>query len=300
MWHNVGVPQARRNNMARKYDKMKVLEHIFMQKTSKGKKYIGKDIDFTLAEVGEAIVATGGTQPTSWSNFVLDLTRKKKPIDARLPKRVIAYGYDLRKRTGSVPENKSDRYCGTFVYRGTDDDGKTIPLQDWLEWGDPSEEITIKNKVPSLVQNFIANDEASLFSVIDYCDVLTKVLGKKVYRVQSPMKWQPNEIDGCYVAKEKDNIFVYPVEAKAISTKDDINLVQINGQYNVFIEKYTRDGLSLIVRPVAARMEKYGMLFAILEHNPTYDSTKNREARMFNIEKTVKVKLDPPVSAWEI
>lgn len=285
--------------MAKKaYDKMKVLQHIFEEKTKNGTELIGKDISFTLKEVGEGIIATGGTPPTSWSNFVLDLTRKKNTIEQRLPAYVIALGYDLRKKTGRVEGNTTDNYCGTFVYRGFDDDGKTIPIKDWLEWGLPDRTVTVKNTVPDLVKRFISNDEASLFSVIDYCDVLSIVLNQKVYRVQSPMKWQPNEIDGYYVAQTQRNIIVYPVEAKAVSTADDINLVQINGQYNTFIEKYKRNSFSLIVRPIAAKMEKDGILLAIMEHNAMYDPIQNGDANMFNVVEVVKVKLDPPLSAW--
>lgn len=283
----------------KRYDKMAVLAHLFKLKTMDGKKNIGKDIDFTLREVGQGIIATGGTPPTSWSNFVLDLTRKKNTIQQRLPDYVIDYGYDLRKKTGRVDGDPTDGYCGTFVYRGFDENGNTIPIQDWLEWGKPDRTVVIDNKVPDLVRQFISNDEASLFSVIDYCDVLSIVLNQDVMKVQSPMKWQPNEIDGYYVAQNSRNVFVYPVEAKAVSTSDDINLVQINGQYNVFIEKYKRNSFSLVVRPIAVRMEKYGMLLAILEHNPLYDPSKNREADMFIISDVVKVELNPPLSAWD-
>lgn len=284
--------------MAKAYDKKKVLQYIFDQKTGYGTRKIGTDINFTLKEVGEGIIATGGTPPTSWSNFVLDLTRKKNTIEQRLPDGIIKYGYDLRKKTGKVPENTTDNYCGTFIYRGFDQQGRTIPIQDWLEWGTPDRVITVENKVPELVRRFLSNDEAALFSVIDYCNILSIVLNQNVYKVQSPMKWQPNEIDGYYVAQTPRNIIVYPVEAKAISTSDDINLVQIHGQYNVFIEKYKRNNFSLIVRPIAARMEKDGMLLAIMEHNPMYDPVKNGDADMFNITDIVKVELDPPLSAW--
>lgn len=240
------------------YDKMAVLEYVFDRKTENGTKCLQCDIDFTLKEVGEGIVATGGIPPTSWSNFVLDLTRKRSSIERRLPESIIKRGYDLRKKTGPVPGG--DNYCGTFVFRGFDDEGKTIPIHDWLEWGCPDRSVTVKNRVPELVRRFISNDEASMFSVIDYCDILSVVLEQKVMRVQAPMKWQPNEIDGYYVSQNARNIFVYPVEAKAASTSDDINLVQMYGQYNVFIEKYKRNSFSLIVRPIAARMEKDGML----------------------------------------
>jgi len=281
------------------YDKHAVLAYLFNQKTENGKIHIGEDIDFTLREVGEGIAATGGVAPTSWSNFVLDLTRRRNAISRRLPSSVISYGYDLRKKTGHVPGNTNDNYCGTFVYRGFDENGNTIPIKDWLEWGEPDREITIENRVPALVQRFISNDEASLFSVIDYCDILSKVLDQTVLRVQTPMKWQPNEIDGYYVAQTPRNVYVYPVEAKAISTDDDINLVQIYGQYQTFISRYTRNNFNLIVRPVAAKMESTGMLLAILEHNPLYDENQNGRAEMFNITEIVRVRLDQPIQNWQ-
>lgn len=120
--------------MAKKnYNKHAVLAYLFDMKTNCGTQHIGEDIDFTLREVGEGIRATGGTTPTSRSNFVFDLTRKRNTIAQRLPAHVIQYGYDLRKKTGPVPGGQSgDNYCGTFVYRGFDANGQTIPIQDWL------------------------------------------------------------------------------------------------------------------------------------------------------------------------
>ena len=80
------------------YNKHAVLAYLFDMKTNCGTQHIGEDIDFTLREVGEGIRATGGATPTSWSNFVLDLTRKRNTIAQRLPAHVIQYGYDLRKK----------------------------------------------------------------------------------------------------------------------------------------------------------------------------------------------------------
>lgn len=80
------------------YNKHAVLAYLFDIKTNCGTQHIGEDIDFTLREVGEGIRATGGATPTSWSNFVLDLTRKRNTIAQRLPAHVIQYGYDLRKK----------------------------------------------------------------------------------------------------------------------------------------------------------------------------------------------------------
>lgn len=281
------------------YNKHAVLAYLFDKKTDCGKKHKNEDIYFTLKEVREAIGATGGTAPSSISNFVLDLTRKKSPIEKRVPQEVIKYGYDLRKTTGRVPGKKRENYCGVFVYRGFDAEGNTIPLDDWLAWEEPDRTISVENKVPELVQTYIANDEASLFSVVDYCGILSQALGREVYLVQSPMKWQPNEIDGFYVAEDRRNVYVYPVEAKAISTDDDINLVQMYGQYRTLIEKYQKRFKNLLVRPIAAKMEKAGMLLAVLEHNSMYNPETNKTAPMFNIRETIRVVLDPPLEAWQ-
>ena len=89
------------------YNKHAVLAYLFDMKTNCGTQHIGEDIDFTLREVGEGIRATGGATPTSWSNFVLDLTRKRNTIAQRLPAHVIQYGYDLRKKTGPVPVDRA-------------------------------------------------------------------------------------------------------------------------------------------------------------------------------------------------
>lgn len=283
------------------YSKFEVLEHIFDEKTLNKTQHIGTDIDFTLRDVGNAMMATCGALPASRSNFVLDLTRKDSGITRRLPQSIIDCGYDLRKKTGRVPGTSRESYCGTFVFRGMDAHGNTIPLKDWLKLDEEAVQRTIEidNRVPDLVREFLSNDEASLFSVIDYCDILSQVMGKPIYRIQSPMKWQPNEIDGFYVAQDGRVIEIYPVEAKAISTKDDINLVQILGQYHTLREKYTRNGYSLVVRPVAARMENTGMRLAILEHNALYDPRRNPTADMFHIHEVVQIVLNPPLQAWD-
>lgn len=186
------------------YSKFEVLEHIFDEKTLNKTQHIGTDIDFTLRDVGNAMMATCGALPASRSNFVLDLTRKDSGITRRLPQSIIDCGYDLRKKTGRVPGTSRESYCGTFVFRGMDAHGNTIPLKDWLKLDEEAVQRTIEidNRVPDLVREFLSNDEASLFSVIDYCDILSQVMGKPIYRIQSPMKWQPNEIDGFYVAQD--------------------------------------------------------------------------------------------------
>ena len=89
--------------------------------------------------------------------------------------------------------------------------------------------------MPSKVIHLLGCDEGALFSVIDYCDVLSHALFGEphtVIRVQNPMKWQPNEIDGLYFSDhDAGQERLYPVEGKALSTGDAINLEQMLGAY---------------------------------------------------------------------
>lgn len=85
------------------YNKHDVLAYLFDMKTNCGTQHIGEDIDFTLREVGEGIRATGGATPTSWSNFVLDLTRKRNTIAQRLPAHVIQIRLRFAQKNRSRP-----------------------------------------------------------------------------------------------------------------------------------------------------------------------------------------------------
>ena len=222
--------------MAKKFDykgklyrsiKHPLLEYIFESKINNGDNKVGDNIIFTLADISKAYKNCGIAEPASISNTILDLTRKDMGVDARLPKSISQYGYDLKKRTG-IAEGVQGKLAGEFVFVGI---GQT--LKSWLIWPDtPDKTIRVANKVPdSIVENgLLGRDEGALFSVIDYCDVLSLALQGKpnsVIRVQNPKKWQPNEIDGLYYSEEND--IVYPCEAKALSTGDDINLEQMWG-----------------------------------------------------------------------
>lgn len=275
--------------------KFEILEYIFNSKTNNGKNFIGTDITFTLPEIGKGFEAVGKTKPTSYSNFVLDLTRKNKGIERRLPQAIYSYGYDLRKKTGRVTGTKVN-FCGEFVYTGKDELGNTRELCDWLVWGKPDKKILVNNCVPMIALPHLSNDEPSLFSVIDYCDILTRVLNTNVYRVQSPMKWQPNEIDGYYISENHGNLTVYPVEAKAVSTDDDINLVQMYGQYQTLVKKFAGQKTA-IVRPIAVKMTSTGMMIAILENNAFY-STASKTDPMFHIHEIIEIELDKKIPSW--
>ncbi|WP_028782227.1 hypothetical protein [Thalassobacillus devorans] len=257
-----------------------MLEYIFNKKTDNGKKGIGEDHLFTLSDIAEGYRACGINEPVSISNTILDLTRKNTGIASRLPDTIYEHGYDLRKRTGRSPQGN---LAGEFVYVGV---GKSINA--WLEWPSiPDLEVVIENTVPHSIINkgLLGRDEGALFSVIDYCDVLSHAFYNKpnqVIRVQNPKKWQPNEIDGLYYSEQHDTLF--PCEAKALSTGDDINLVQLLGGYKTIQSKMPH----MDIIPVAVRMVINGIDIGLFEE-------EDEELKMY---KFIKVTFDPQITAW--
>ena len=272
------------NNIEYSSKKFPVLEVIF-------RKYYdpndpNQNIEFTLDDVIESYDECGIKKPASISNTILDLTRQNRGIDKRLPESIINLGYDLRKKTG-----KSERgsLAGEFVYVGYGNE-----INSWLVFPTiPDDTIEIENTVPSLIQcgDLLANDEAALFSVIDYCDILTKVIYSndinkrdQVIRVQNPKKWQPNEIDGLYI--DINNETLYPCEAKALTTNDDINLEQMWGGYKTVLSKIPNK----TIKPLALVMRDYGLDIGFL--------TPNKTNNFLVLEKYVRVNISPTIPSW--
>lgn len=235
-----------------------MLEYIFQKyfDTSKNE----ETITFSLRDISEGYREMSIAEPASISNTILDLCRKRGSIDSRVPSSISALGYDLKKKTGPGSDGS---YAGEFVYVGV---GKQ--LKSWLDWPDDPELIEIDSTtIPPLTRRIVRNDEAGLFSIMDYLDVLTNVMGHTVYRVQNPMKWQPNEIDGFYTATVGKETYVYPVEAKALTTGDDINLDQMDGGFRTVIAKFDAMDMKVGVQQIAVRMIKNGIDIAIFPPN---------------------------------
>jgi len=274
----------------KKYNSKKhpILEHIFFKKKPKKKR--PTSITFTLKDISEGYAACEIPEPASISNTILDLTRKKMPISSRLPESIYSLGYDLKKKTGASSEGN---YAGEFVYVGV---GNVI--ESWLEW---PEKFSRKNtyrlssaNIPTEILPFIRNDEGALFSVIDYCDVLSQVLGyaeKSVIRIQNPLKWQPNEIDGFYYTKKEEKKILIPIEAKSLTTGDDINLEQMIGAMNLMCERYAQD--DVVIQPIAVKMVKNGIYIAIFNEIPT-GKNNNR----LKCTRKISIKFSPEIENW--
>lgn len=259
--------------------KFPMLVYIFNKKTNNGTEHIGENITFTLKDVSEGYKNCAIEEPASISNTILDLTRKDRGIKARLPQYIIDFGYDIRKKTGPSPNGN---YCGEFIYVGVGNQ-----ISSWLVWEESKfEEKTIPNLIPGIVLQYLSNDEGALFSAIDYCDLLSVAINNEkntIIRIQNPMKWQPNEIDGLYLDKKRNCI--YPVEAKAVSTGDSINLEQMYGQYLTIKSKIkTAD-----IIPIAAVSKEHGVDIAILAE----------ENNALKPIRFIRVKILPKINSWQ-
>lgn len=261
-----------------------VLEYIFRKYHKAELKQ--NVIAFYLSDISDGYRACGLREPVSISNTILDLTRQDRGVESRLPKSIYKLGYDLRKKTGQDKHGK--KYAGEFVFMGVG-----VVLKSWLIWPKKIKEITISSSgIPKIVTMLMRRDEGALFSVIDYTELFSRVLAngkQRIFRIQNPMKWQPNEIDGFYGTHTDGKPTLYPVEAKALTTGDDINMDQLRGGYITVKEQMARLELETDIQPVAVRMVKNGIDIAIFPKNKTPQV----------VESFVKVKFLPELTNWK-
>jgi hypothetical protein len=262
-----------------------VLEYIF-KKYYVGNSNTQKVIPFTLKDISDGYKVLEIPEPASISNTILDLVRKKNPISSRLPESIYSLGYDLRKKTG---KSDNGNLAGEFLFVGIGNE-----IKSWLEWKKPDHTIEVNsNLIPEKVKEYLRNDEGALFSVLDYCDILSIALKEgpnSILRVQNPMKWQPNEIDGFYINTKKN--IIYPVEAKALTTKDEINLEQLKGGLKVVKTKYSNHEVE--IKSIAIKMEKNSLKIACFKSV----SSGKEEIDYFEVEKFIDVIFNPILKNW--
>jgi hypothetical protein len=279
------------NHKGNKYKSKKhpVLEWIFI-KYNPDRDIKKAVISFTLKDISDGYKACGIAEPASISNTILDLVRQQRSIKSRLPKSIYDLGYDLRKRTGPAPNGYN--YAGEFVCIGV---GKEI--ESWLKWPKTFdvEKVVSSSPLPDEVRTFLRCDEGALFSVIDYCDVLSDALYDKkniIKRVQHPVKWQPNEIDGLYFGEIDKERILFPIEAKALTTHDEVNIEQLHGGFHTFSDKY--GSLDIYIMPLAIKMIKNGLQIAVFQK-----CKAGQTHRVLVLEKTIKVAFLPKIESWQ-
>jgi len=274
-----------------KYNKHQILHEIFRVKFE-GYQEKQREIPIYFVDIDIAAAELDMKLPVSYSNFVLDLCRRNRGIEKRVPSNVIKSGYDLKKATGIDPLNNK-KLVGKFVHVGIGNE-----IDSWITWPEPRLSIEVDSSNLHLtVRRLLRKDEAAMFSLIDYLDLLTKVTDSsygKIRRLQSPMKWQPNEIDGMYFADNADGLTFFPVEAKALTTKDEINIDQLSGGFRTVQLQIQKINLEVEarIRSVAALMTENGIRFAFFP-----DNTEPNAAIEFDF---VEVKFNPPLEAWSV
>lgn len=280
------------NSIKYKSKKFPMLEYVFNKYNPS--KEIKPVIQFTLSDITEGYNYLGIEPPAVITNTILDLTRKNNSIDHRLPESIFSLGYDLRKKTGKNKEGLG--IAGEFVYLGVGNQ-----IQSWFKFPEEHDELIAVSTIPlpkSILQ-FLRNDESAMFSVMDYLDVFSTIMHGKphqVTRVQNPLKWQPNEIDGFYVGDWDDGYTLYPVETKALSTKDDINLEQMLGAIRMMHTKFaslSKKSKKVFIQPIAARMLPNEIHFAFFEKHEA-----GTEVNSLNCVKTIRISLSPILKNW--
>jgi hypothetical protein len=108
------------------------------------------------------------------------------------------------------------------------------------------------------------------------------------------MKWQPNEIDGFYFAEVEGQDFIIPVEAKALTTGDDINFEQMQGALETVSKRY--EDRNILIMPLAIQMIKNGIQIAVFKSfHPTqqYDILDTAQ-----LERQIRVTFSPAIDSW--
>jgi len=261
-----------------------ILEYIFIEKTQNLTDF-PTEILITYDDINRAMEMLGQQRPkqASISNFVIDLTRRRNLIEQRVSALIIQHGYDLDRAADRVIRQG---IVGRLVK-------KSLKTSLWFEWPQQTTmTIVIQNRVPHEVLDYLGKDEGALLSVMDYCDVLSLALNgesETIKRVQHPKKWQPGEVDGLYTGRKNTLPILYPVEAKALSTGDDINLAQISSAYRTIRQKIK----DVEIIPVAAQMTSTGILIA------EFGQIISEVDFNVNVTRTVTVILDVPILTWQ-
>jgi hypothetical protein len=261
-----------------------ILEYIFQSKTNMAA-VLPDEIIFTYEDIRQAMAALGmqRDKQASLSNFVIDLTRQAASHESRVPASIWEAGYDLDR---VIEREVRQNIAGRLIR-------KELKSPDpWIVWQiDTLEQIVIPNGVPEEVRPYLGRDEGALLSVLDYCDTLSLALHKQkdtIKRVQHPKKWQPGEVDGLYFSNHEGNATLYPVEAKALSTGDSVNLAQIQGAYKTILKKIT----DVEIIPLAIQMIPSGMYIAVFE-------AEDREAARLIVTRSLQVTIEPVLEAWQ-
>lgn len=155
-------------------------------------------IEIPIREVVDYLDQNDISRPGNIHNFFKDLVRTGKM--PRFLAEIADNGYQLVQTDGG----------GAFVKSDREDLDDIVTLPKDQEALDVS-----SNDMPKLTFDLVRTDEGGVISVIEYCGILGLIFEADVFRVQTPLKVQPNEVDGCYIYEKDGKKTLLSVEAKS-------------------------------------------------------------------------------------
>jgi hypothetical protein len=233
---------------SRKTWKAAPLEALFLSKYDPDDPQ--EEIPFTNAEAYTFARKFKDPLPGNFHNFIKDLVR-----------------------TGNPHPTSPSAFDAGYLLRETPEEGV---MGVWFK-GDLAE-IAISVSCPSdleaeivevssdpLFWDHVRDDEGGCLSVIKEVGLLARFFDlkeKDVRFIQSPVKLQPTEIDGIFVAAMPEGTVFLPCEAKSRKGRDALNLNQIIGGAASALDNFLRDGDAGVI-PVGAKILKNGDVYIV-------------------------------------
>lgn len=229
---------------------------------------------YDVRNVAETLNMVDRLPPLNLANVFKDLVRNGK-----MPRYLSAIqdlGYEIRQVEGGA---EFINVVMSPELRDAMDVDTSLSAQVW-----PSE------RIPQIPFHLIRTDEGGVLSALEYSGLLSHVFGSEVQRIQSPLKLQPNEVDGCYVHRNDEGELVFlSIEVK--SKGGDVLLKhQIVGAARGALSKY-RDVINVVV-PVGVKLANDNSLYIAL-FEPIRD-----EADPLGHKRWLRFMLEPVPTQW--
>jgi hypothetical protein len=196
-------------------------------------------------------------------------------------------------RTGKTPKGVADIAELGYQIVQTDGGGEFVRLQGEIDAVGLSDDLPAieigSNGIPKEVYDLVRTDEGGALSVVEYCGILDLIAGAKVFRVQSPVKVAPNEIDGLYVYEKEGKRTIFTAEAKSKGS-DVILKHQIYGAAEKAL-KFFGEQVDRIV-PLGIKIARDNTIYVAVFQPFTLENPKPEVHEIF------RYKIDPIPQQW--
>ncbi len=151
-----------------------------------------------ILEVIDTIEEFGLKRPGNIHNCFKDIVRNGKMHRDLGP--IVDLNYEIRQ---------VDR-GGEFINSDRED------LRDIIDLPEDQKIIKVNSaSIPAQVIGLIRTDEGGILSAVEYSEILNQMTKCKVLKVQSPIKVQPNEIDGGFLYEQNGKRIFLSIEVKS-------------------------------------------------------------------------------------